>query len=68
MNANLDQLIARAKQGGDYTLNEIRDYVGPQVDASRAMEITIRVHSSIQDLNPQERICALACALMMELI
>lgn len=65
---DLQKLIDRARKGGDFTLSEIRDYVGPRVPADRAMELTIRVHTSVRDLSEPERICALVCALMMELI
>ena len=51
-----------------YTLAEIRDYISPLVSGDRAMELTVRVHNSVQDLTESERICALVCALMMELI
>lgn len=66
--ATLENLIGRAKQGGKYTLDEIRDHFGPRVSQARALELTIRVHQSVQDLNEAERVCALVCALMMELI
>jgi hypothetical protein len=64
----IESLIERTKQGEKYTLAEIRDYISPQISAKRAMEVTIRVHNSVQDLSESERICALVCALMMELI
>lgn len=65
---SVDRLLERAKQGGEYTLNELRDYFGPQVPAARKMELLIRVHQSLQDLSEAERACALIGALMMELI
>jgi hypothetical protein len=65
---DLTPLLERAKQGDRFTLAEIRDHVSPQISADRAMELTIRVHNSVQDLSETERICALVCALMMELI
>jgi hypothetical protein len=68
MATDLTPLVNRARKGGEFTLNEIRDYIGPQVSGDRAMELTIRVHTSVQDLSEPERICALVCALMMELI
>ena len=67
MNVDL-KLLERAKQGEKYTLAEIRDYISPLVSGDRAMELTVRVHNSVQDLTESERICALVCALMMELI
>jgi len=68
MSDDLTALIERTKQGEKFTLAEIRDYVSPQISGPRAMELTIRVHNSVQDLSETERICALVCALMMELI
>lgn len=68
MSRDLSPLLERAKQGEKYTLAEIRDHISPQISAERAMELTIRVHTSVQDLTEPERICALVCALMMELI
>jgi hypothetical protein len=68
MGTDLQSLLDRAKEGGEFTLNQLRDHFGPQVSQPRALELTIRVHQSIQDLSEAERICALVCALMMELI
>jgi|HubBroStandDraft_4_1064222.scaffolds.fasta_scaffold05566_4 hypothetical protein len=68
MSKDLGPLLERAKQGEEYTLAEIRDYCSPLVSGQRALELTIRVHDSVQDLTEAERICALVCALMMELI
>lgn len=68
MSQDLKPLLDRAQQGGAFTLNELRDYASPRVSQERALELTIRVHQSIQDLTPAERICALVCALMMELV
>ena len=65
---DLQPLLDRAHEGGRYTLNELRDYFGPQVSRARVMEITIRVHNSVKDLSEAERVCALIGALMMELI
>ena len=68
MSADLMALIERTKQSESYTLAEIRDYISPKISAERATELTIRVHASVQDLTETERICALLCALMVELI
>jgi DUF438 domain-containing protein len=65
---DLHPLLDRAHKGGDFTLNQIRDQFGPQVSQLRALELTIRIHKSVQDLSEPERVCALVCALMMELI
>jgi hypothetical protein len=64
----ISQLLDRANQAGNFTLAEIRDYVSPHVADKRALELMKRVHNSVQDLNETERICALLCALMVELI
>lgn len=66
--ADLTKLLERAHKGGEFTLNEIRDYFGPMVPEWRRMELVIRVHQGVQDLSEAERICALLGALMMELI
>jgi hypothetical protein len=62
------QLMKRVDQGGKFTLDEIRDHFAAQVPHLRALELTVRVHQSVQDLSEAERVCALVCALMMELV
>jgi len=68
MSKQIDRLVDRAEEAGYYTLNEIRDQFKDQVSSERALELTIRVHNSLKDLTEAERVCALICALMAELI
>ena len=61
-------ILDRTRQAGRFTLNEIRDLYGPQVNSTRAVELTADLHVYLANLSEAERITALVCALMMELI
>lgn len=65
---SFQRLLDRVNEGGNYTINEIRDHFSPLVPFERKMEIVKRVHDSIEDLSEEERVVALLGALMMELI
>jgi hypothetical protein len=68
MSKDLQPLLDRTHEAGKFTLDDLRDYYGPQLSHRRIVELTMRVHLSITDLTEAERVCALVAALMMELI
>jgi hypothetical protein len=65
---HLQKLRDRAEEAGQFTLNDIRSHFAPKVSSERLFELSAVVHELVKDWAEEERVCALAAALMMELI